>query len=145
MPQWVKEHILRPLAKVLCVRRNTRVEDTGKYLDPGSFCSNMRNRTTSYNSSADFNGLSKQNGGHDVDRLTDGGSGILVDRRTSPLSVLFDEVRVITSLITDQNIQDEIEEEWQCLAKIFDRVFFVTFLFIFLVSSVVLLQPVYQG
>lgn len=59
------------------------------------------------------------------------------------METLISEVRVITKLIHDQNRQDEIEEEWQILAKVFDRLFFLAFLFIFIFSSLVILVPVY--
>ena len=59
------------------------------------------------------------------------------------LEELVEEVKVITSLINDQNRQDEIEEEWQILGKVFDRLFFFSFVLIFLLSSLLLLLPVY--
>ena len=43
------------------------------------------------------------------------------------IDVILNEVHVITSLIRDMNRQDEIEEEWQVLAKVLDRMFFVLF------------------
>ena len=60
------------------------------------------------------------------------------------MDTLVSEVRVITALINDQNRQDEIEEEWQILGKVFDRLFFIMFFIIFVVSSLVLLLPVYM-
>ena len=60
------------------------------------------------------------------------------------MDTLVAEVRVITALINDQNRQDEIEEEWQILGKVFDRLFFIMFFIIFVVSSLVLLLPVYM-
>ena len=59
------------------------------------------------------------------------------------MDALVDEVRRITATIEDQDKGDEIEGEWQTLAKIFDRLFFAAFFFIFLVSSLVILVPIY--
>ena len=71
----------------------------------------------------------------------------LKDRIKNPdscLETLVDEIRVITSLIHDENRQDEIEEEWQVLAKVMDRIFFLLFFIIFLISSLCILLPVYH-
>lgn len=56
---------------------------------------------------------------------------------------LLTEVTVITQLIHDMNRQDEIEEEWQFLGKVLDRIFFLFFLVLFLVSSIAILIPGY--
>lgn len=60
------------------------------------------------------------------------------------MKTLIDEVRVITKLIHDLNRQDEIEEEWQILGKVLDRLFFIFFLLIFFFSSLLILMPVYM-
>ena len=70
------------------------------------------------------------------------------DTKTPPqtpivMETLVEEVRRITEVIDDQNKSDEIEGEWQTLAKVFDRLFFVAFFWVFLISSLVILMPIY--
>merc|ERR1712183_418658 len=48
--------------------------------------------------------------------------------KVDKMEELVDEVKVITALINDQNRQDEIEEEWQILGKVFDRLLFFFFI-----------------
>lgn len=64
---------------------------------------------------------------------------------TATLDTLVDELHTITSLIHDSNRQDEIEEEWQLLAKVFDRIFFFIFFAIFFITTIAILLPVYLG
>ena len=59
------------------------------------------------------------------------------------ISRLIDEVRVITTVIQDQEESDTIEKEWQMLAKLLDRVFFFIFLFIYVVITLAILLPAY--
>ena len=58
------------------------------------------------------------------------------------IETLVHEVRIITSLVMDTNRQDKIEEEWQTLAKVFDRFFLLMFFVMFFLSSSALLLPV---
>ena len=62
----------------------------------------------------------------------------------SKIHELVEEVKQITAVIKGQEKSDEIEGEWQTLAKVFDRLFFVAFFVIFLGSSLVILIPIYS-
>ena len=66
-----------------------------------------------------------------------------IQERKENMEPLITEVRVITKLIHDLNRQDEIEEEWQIFGKVLDRLFFVLFSITFVVSSFVIILPVY--
>ena len=67
-----------------------------------------------------------------------------VSRHEAGMNTLVDEIRVITSLVHEMNREDEIEEEWQGLAKVMDRIFFFIFLIIFAISSLFILLPAYM-
>ena len=58
---------------------------------------------------------------------------------------LLKEVKVITSMIHEQNRQDEIEEEWHRLSFILDKIFFWIFLIIFLITPLCILVPASCG
>ena len=55
------------------------------------------------------------------------------------------EVKVITSMIHEQNRQDEIEEEWHRLSLTLDKIFFWIFLIIFIITSLCILVPASYG
>ena len=72
-----------------------------------------------------------------------GGNNTTLEENNATMGKLINEVCVITKLIHDLNRQDEIEEEWQILGKVLDRLFFLLFLIMFIVSSLLILIPVY--
>lgn len=66
-----------------------------------------------------------------------------LDKGKSTLNDILDEVRVITDTIRDQQQTEQIQEEWQLLGKILDRLFFIVFLLTVSMSAVSILLPVY--
>ena len=152
MPTWAKEYLLDGLSTLLCVRRNERETSDGRDERQMSFHSVGRSSYTGLNHMNNYNNHNNHNGGIEnnhrklsTSQKMEFGLGLpkVDDLGMNNMEALVQEVRVITSLINDQNRQDEIEEEWQSLAKIFDRLFFALFFIIFMTSSLVLLLPVY--
>lgn len=122
MPYWLRKYFIDGVAKFVCVRRNIR---------------EYNNDLLALEHKGSYAGLT----GND-NPLND---TIKENEEPVTMETLVEEVRVITSLIHDQNRQDEVEEEWQILAKVFDRIFFLVFLIIFVTSSFTLLMPIYNG
>lgn len=130
MPEYIRRYFIDIIAKYVWVRINLR----------------------EYNND-DLLALKTTNDEHDMNEKEDAymnntsvGIHMSPEECESPkgdMLSLIQEVRIITQLIHDQNRQDEIEEEWQILGKVFDRLFFLLFLAIFTVSSCVILLPVY--
>ena len=79
----------------------------------------------------------------DIKKISNGMDNKTHTQSPTNMDALVNEVRRITTVIEDQEKSDEIEGEWQTLAKVFDRLFFALFFFIFLVSSLVILVPSY--
>lgn len=131
MPKWVRDFFLVKLAGYLFVRRNLREHSDDELLALDKKES-LQSLTMTKSDNPMMDGGNNDNGGNDV-------------LNGANIKNLIKEVRVITELIHDQNLQDEIEEEWQVLGKVFDRIFFLIFLFIFTMSSMVILLPVYQS
>ena len=124
MPNWIRIYFIDGMARFLYIRRNLREHSNEGLL--------------ALDKNGSYTGL-------DVDENHKMEDRLMLRDNASPVTMqtLVNEVRVITALINDQNRQDEIEEEWQILAKICDRIFFFVFLIIFVVSSLVLLLPIY--
>lgn len=117
MAKWVSVMFIDRIGWYIGVRKNLREHSNEELL---ALEKEEKKKETSKASSANGKGDGKGNVAH-----------------------IIDEVRVITQLIQDQNLQDEVEEEWQTLGKVFDRIFFIIFVIIFLLQSVIILVPVY--
>ena len=59
----------------------------------------------------------------------------VLPKKDSDMQRLLNEMNNITEVVDRMNRHDEIEAEWKALAKVLDRLFFVIFLIIFIVSS----------
>lgn len=129
MPKWVKEIFLKRIAVFLCVRQNLRVHKDEELL---AFEKVRIYDEIKQNNIERKNGINK----NEIMKMVKG---------LTSMDKLVEEVRFITALIHDQNLQDEIEEEWQILAKVFDRIFFFLFLIIYVTSSLLILYPVYHA
>ena len=130
MPLWVRNFFVKYIAKFLFVRQNLRTHDDKELLaleKHGSYAELKINEENQL----------EQKDDKILNRNLSIASEVTMEK-------LVEEVRVITALIHDQNLQDEIEEEWQILAKVFDRMFFIMFLFIFVISTLTILHPIYQ-
>lgn len=123
MPKWVKTFFLEQVGVFLLVRKNLRTHNDEDLLALEKHESYMELKCVD-------NEVYKENKDH-VDTPGDANMRTLVE-----------EVKVITALISDQNLQDEIEEEWQTLGKVFDRLFFIVFFLFFVISSLYILYPV---
>ena len=117
MSPWIRYYFIDCMATFLCVRRNIREHDNESLMALG------RNSLMALGSNKSYTGLNNI----DVKEAHDG----------NVMETLVEEVRIITHLIHDQNTQDEIEEEWQLLGKIFDRIFFLVFCFIFIGTGII--------
>ena len=70
----------------------------------------------------------------------------VVGREVSPsMETIVEHLMKITAVVDDRKKDDRVKREWQTLAKVFDRLFFVAFFFIFLLSSLILLMPIWHG
>lgn len=136
MPNWIRILFLEKIAKYTGIKQNLR-EHTNESLLAVS-------RKSTINNDVDGKVYSspKPNGGLHQQRAIKCNGEL---KTSNDMDTLINEVRVITTLINDLNNQDEIEEEWQILTKVFDRLFFILFLLIFFFSSVIILLPVYFG
>ena len=56
-------------------------------------------------------------------------------------AMILNELRVVTDMIREQDKSDLVAEEWEALSMVVDRIFFVCFCIIFLVSSLSILLP----
>ena len=139
MPKWARTYFIDGMAALLCVRVNIR-----EHSDAGLLALDGKG---SYNNMNLLNGGMKGNQGKEINMNDECKRETCykeAEAEGATMDTLVAEVRVITALINDQNRQDEIEEEWQILGKVFDRLFFIMFFIIFVVSSLVLLLPVYM-
>ena len=64
------------------------------------------------------------------------------DELADRLEALLTEVQAISLFLAEQNHMDEIERNWLELREVLDRFFFLLFLGMYLVSTIVLLLPV---
>lgn len=132
IPNWVRRYLLNGLGNCLCVRQNLREHKNDELL---ALLAKDKVDQIKMKWKSDEN----------VTATTNNTCGSI--RRQSiasedTMEALIDEVRVITSLIHDQNLQDEIEEEWRILGKVFDRIFFVLFIMYFIGTSMFIFFPV---
>lgn len=128
MPKWVKDIFLDTLGVYMLVRKNMRVHKDEELL-----------ALEKHDSYTELKCVDN----HIFDNSKPNGAANGLIKENNNMEKIVEEVRVITSLIHDQNLQDEIEEEWQSLGKVFDRIFFLVFLLFFVISSLVILLPVY--
>lgn len=99
------------------------------------------------------NGFSQLDVGPDIDLLND---PMMKRRRTvlsvssttdstiQPLEKISRDLGIINACVMEQTICDEIQQEWQRLAKILDRLFLFLFLFIYLITGFIILLPGYM-
>ena len=96
----------------------------------------------------------KQNGGHQTDQeaapiiRVEPNNGNEEKKDGKELSLtnnpLINELRVITQHIRDTNEGDDLDNEWKLLANVLNRMCFVVFLCVFVVSTLVILLPAYH-
>lgn len=127
MPNWVRRYFIDGLAWIICTRPKKRCLDDGKL---------------AVDEKGSYKGLNNINLNHKIDNDL---KEKIVENGEGTMDALLDEVRQITAVIKDQDKQDEIEVEWQLLARVFDRLFFFAFVIIFVSSSLILLVPVYNN
>ena len=129
LPDWVRKYFL-----------GNKLTDVNKYTFRNK-CSleciekvNQMCTTTSYHS---YNGNKVSNTQEDLGSIHLSSKSITEE--------LLKEVKVITSMIHEQNRQDEIEEEWHRLSLILDKIFFWIFLISFIITSLCILVPASYG
>lgn len=132
LPKWARNIFLKMIAPWLCIKMNLRRHKDEELL-------------------AKYVAAAQQQASPTTDKLSAAACTEMIglieppsSRNSLSTQKLVDEIKVITSLIHDDNLQDEIEEEWQTLAKVFDCIFFLIFLFYFCLTSFVILVPVYK-
>ena len=116
IPGWVRRCFINYIGKHLCIRPNLQTparKKSGKYLS----CANMNTLETQQDGENDENVQENQ-----------------ISKQRN-METLLDELHVVTKLIDDMNIRDEVMGEWELLAKIFDRIFFIMFFVMFVGSS----------
>ena len=67
------------------------------------------------------------------------------ERHLGQYGALVEEVRTITQLIHNMELQDGIENQWTVFAQILDRIFFLVFVVVYPVLSISILLPVYMS
>lgn len=128
MPKWISRIFLERIGRYVGISKNLREHENDELL---ALDQNQKQ-------AEDFE---KRNSKFDNNAYANNPNNLFSGQNS--MNAIVDEVRVITKLIEDQNVQDEVEEEWQTLGKVFDRLFFFLFLFIFVTITMAILLPVY--
>ena len=132
LPDWVRKYVLNFLGIKLGVTHVEIKNCSFRQTCPVKDNIGMENQIWSTNM---FNLPSPQ---MDIDNLEISNQTYAEQSATDEL---VNEVKVITSLINNQDKEDEIEAEWKTLGLILDRIFFGVFLITFILTTLVVLVP----